>query len=271
MKNTFSKRFGSMLKVDFKRLFLSRAFYIIVAACLLAPILILVMTTMMDGSVTVDPNTGVETVMEGFDNVWQIIGTVSDSNASANAGGDMSAMSMDIVSMCNINMLYFAIAALVCIFVADDFRSGYAKNLFTVRAKKTDYVASKTLVLSFGAAMMVLAFFIGSIVGGAVSGLSFEMVGFGALNLVWCILSKIVLVSVFVPIYLIMSVVAKQKLWMSILLSMMVGMFLFMMIPMLTPLNATLGNVLICAVGGVLFAVGLGAISNVVLKKTSLV
>lgn len=269
MKNTFSKRFGSMLKVDFKRLFLSRSFYIIVAACLLAPILILVMTSMMDGSVSVDPQTGKETVIEGFDNVWQIIGTVSDPNASAS--GDMSAMNMDIVSMCNINMLYFAIAALVCIFVADDFRSGYAKNLFTVRAKKTDYVASKTLVLSFGAAMMVLAFFIGSIVGGAVSGLSFEMVGFDALNLVWCILSKMLLVSVFVPIYLIMSVVAKQKLWMSILLSMMVGMFLFMMIPMLTPLNATLGNVLICAVGGVLFAFGLGAISNAVLKKTSLV
>ena len=268
-KNTFGKRLGSMLKVDFKRLFLSRSFYIIVAACLLAPILILVMTTMMDGSVSVDPQTGEETVIEGFDNVWQIIGTVSDPNASA--GGDMSAMSMDIVSMCNINMLYFAIAALVCIFVSDDFRSGYAKNLFTVRAKKTDYVASKTLVLSFGAAMMVLAFFIGSIVGGAVSGLSFEMVGFNAPNLAWCILSKMVLVSVFVPIYLIMSVVAKQKLWMSILLSMMVGMFLFMMIPMLTPLNATLGNVLICAVGGALFGIGLGAISNVVLKKTSLV
>ena len=271
MKNTFGKRLGSMLKVDFKRLFLSRSFYIIVAACLLAPILILVMTTMMDGSVSVDPQTGKETVIEGFDNVWQIIGSVSDPNASANAGGDMSAMSMDIVSMCNINMLYFAIAALVCIFVSDDFRSGYAKNLFTVRAKKTDYVASKTLVLSFGAAMMVLAFFIGSIVGGAVSGLSFEMIGFNAGNLLMCVLSKMVLVSVFVPIYLIMSVVAKQKLWMSVLLSMMVGMFLFMMIPMLTPLNATLGNVLICAVGGVGFGFGLGAISNLVLKKTSLV
>ena len=178
---------------------------------------------------------------------------------------------MDIVSMCNINMLYFAIAALVCIFVADDFRSGYAKNLFTVRAKKTDYVASKTLVLTFGASMMILAFFVGSLVGGAVSGLSFEMVGFNTGNLVMCVLSKMVLVSVFVPIYLIMSVVAKQKLWMSILLSMMVGMFLFMMIPMLTPLNATLGNALICAVGGVGFGFGLGAISNLVLKKTSLV
>ena len=265
-KNTFGKRFGSMLKVDFKRLFLSRAFYIIVAACLLVPILILVMTTMMDGSVTVDPNTGKETVMEGFDNVWQIIGTVSGESADAGASMDMS-----ITSMCNINMLYFAIAALVCIFVADDFRSGYAKNLFTVRAKKTDYVASKTVVLTFGAAMMILAFFVGSLVGGAVSGLPFDMVGFNALNLVWCILSKLVLVSVFVPIYLIMSVCAKQKLWMSILLSMMVGMFLFMMIPMLTPLNATVGNVLICAIGGVGFGFGLGAISNLVLKKTSLV
>ena len=270
-KNTFKKRIKSMLGVDFRRMLVSPFFYIMVGASLIMPILILVMTGMMDGMVSVDPQTGKETVIEGFDNVWQIIGSVSDPNTSANAGGDMSAMSMDIVSMCNINMLYFAIAALVCIFVSDDFRSGYAKNLFTVRAKKTDYVASKTLVLSFGAAMMVLAFFIGSIVGGAVSGLSFEMVGFDALNLVLCIVSKMVLVSVFVAIYLIMSVVAKQKLWMSVLLSMMVGMFLFMMIPMLTPLNATLGNVLICAVGGALFSIGLGAISNVVLKKTSLV
>ena len=78
MKNTFSKRLGSMLKVDFKRLFLSRSFYIIVAACLVAPILILVMTTMMDGSVSVNAQTGEETVIEGFDNVWQIIGSVSD-------------------------------------------------------------------------------------------------------------------------------------------------------------------------------------------------
>ena len=266
-KNTYGKRFGSMLRVDFKRLFLSRTFYIILAACLVAPILIFVMTTMMDGTVSVNPQTGEETVIEGFDSVWQIIGSVSDPNASA----DASAMSMDIVSMCNINMLYFAIAALVCIFVSEDFKSGYAKNLFTVRAKKTDYVASKTVVLTFGAAMMILAFFVGSLVGGAVSGLSFEMVGFNAGNLVMCVLSKMVLVGVFVPIYLIMSVAAKQKLWMSILLSMMTGMFLFMMIPVLTPLNATALNVILCAAGGVGLGIGLGAASKVVLEKTSLV
>ena len=266
MKNTFSKRFGSMLKVDFKRLFLSRSFYIIVAACLLAPILILVMTAMMDGSVTVDPNTGVETVMEGFDNVWQIIGTVSGASEDASASMDMS-----ITSMCNINMLYFAIAALVCIFVADDFRSGYAKNLFTVRAKKTDYVASKTLVLSFGAAMMMLAFVLGAILGGIFAGVSFEMVGFNVGNLIMSILAKILLCLIFVGIYLCMSVVAKQKLWLSILLSFGVGMFLFNIAPMVSPLNSGMLQVILCTVGGAGFAIGMGAISNLVLKKTSLV
>ena len=266
MKNTFSKRFGSMLKVDFKRLFLSRSFYIIVAACLLAPILILVMTTMMDGSVSVDPQTGKETVIEGFDNVWQIIGTVSGAGAEAGASMDMS-----ITSMCNINMLYFAIAALVCIFVADDFRSGYAKNLFTVRAKKTDYVASKTLVLFVGSAFMMLAFVLGAILGGIFAGVSFEMVGFNVGNLIMSILAKILLCLIFVGIYLCMSVVAKQKLWLSILLSFGVGMFLFNIAPMVSPLNSGILQVILCTAGGVGFAIGMGAISNLVLKKTSLV
>ena len=266
MKNTFGKRLGSMLKVDFKRLFLSRSFYIIVAACFLAPILILVMTTMMDGSVSVDPQTGKETVIEGFDNVWQIIGTVSGASEDASASMDMS-----ITSMCNINMLYFAIAALVCIFVADDFRSGYAKNLFTVRAKKTDYVASKTLVLFVGSAFMMLAFVLGAILGGIFAGVSFEMVGFNVGNLIMSVLAKILLCLIFVGIYLCMSVVAKQKLWLSILLSFGVGMFLFNIAPMVSPLNSGMLQVILCTAGGAGFAIGMGTISNLVLKKTSLV
>lgn len=267
-RNTFGKRLGSMLKVDFRRMFRMRLLYIIAAACLVMPILILVMTTMMDGTVSKNPQTGVETVVEGFDNVWQIIGSVSDdTSASTEAAG----MNMSMTSMCNINMLYFFVAVLVCIFVADDFRSGYVKNLFAVRAKKTDYVISKTLVCFVGGAIMILAFFVGAMLGGAISGLPFDMVGFSVGEAVMCILSKMILVAVFVPIYLCMSVIAKQKLWLSLLLSLVVGMFLFMMIPMLTPLNSTLMNVSLCLAGGILFGVGLGAISNQVLKKTGLV
>ncbi len=265
--NTFGKRLGSMLKVDFRRMFTMPFVYIMVGACFVMPILILVMTTMMDGTVSVNPQTGEETIVEGFDDVWQIIGSVNDDTATSTK---TAAMDMSMTAMCNINMLYFFIAVLVCVFVAEDFRSGYAKNLFTVRAKKEDYVISKTLVCFVGGALMILAFFIGSMLGGAISGLPFDMVGFSMGNIVMCILSKMLLVSVFVSIYLIMSVVAKQKLWLSLLLSFMVGMFLFMMIPMLTPLNATFGNVLLCIVGGVLFSIGFGAISNVILRKSDL-
>lgn len=259
---TFEKRMKSMLKVDFRRMFTTPFFYILVGISFAIPVLILVMTTMMDGNVSTDQN-GNQVVMEGFKNVWQILGSVS--------GAESAGMSMDLVSMCNINMMYFAIAVLVCVFVADDFRSGYAKNLFTVRAKKTDYVISKTLVCFVGGAAMIFAFVIGSLLGGGVASLPFAMDGFNAGNLFFCVLSKAALTLIFVPIYLTMSVVAKQKLWLSLLLSFGVGMFLFNIAPMVSPLDSTALHVILCLAGGAGFAVGLGAISNLVLKKTSLV
>ena len=229
------------------------------------PILILVMTTMMDGMVSTNPQPGQETVMHGFDYVWQILGSVSSTST------EQAGMSMDLVSMCNIHMMYFAIAVLVCVFVCDDFRSGYAKNLFTVRAKKTDYVISKTIVSSIGGGAMILAFVLGSIIGGAIASLSFEMVGFNAFNLVCSIIAKVLLVPIFVSIFLTMSVIGKQKSWLAMCLSLGVGMFLFMVISIASPLDAGIIHIILCLVGSVGFAVGMGAISNLILKKTSLV
>lgn len=260
--SSFGKRLKSMLKVDFRRMFTMRLFYIMMGVCFVMPILILVMTTMMDGSVTVDPQTGAQTVMEGFDNTWQAIGSFSS---------ESSAMDMSLTGMCNINMLYFFVAVFVCLFVSDDFRSGYSKNLFTVRAKKTDYVISKTLAGFVGGACMLLAFFIGAMLGGAISGLPFDTGVAGVSGIVMCLLSKISLVGVFVPLYLAISVAAKQKTWLSLVGSLCIGMLFFMMIPMLTPLDASIMNVVLCLAGSVLFSVGLGAVSNLILKKISLV
>ena len=252
----------TMLAVDSRRLFRSRFFWIMAGICFVIPVLILVMTTMMDGSVSVDPKTGIETVTKGFDNVWQIISSTSGSGMS---------MDMGMTSMCNLNLLYFLIAVLVGVFVSQDFRTGFLKNIFTVRAKKESYVISKTLICSLGAMAMLLCFVVGSFLGGAIAGLSFEMSGFSAGNLVLCILTKLLLSPIFVAISLCFSVIAKDKTWLSILLSMMVGMFLFMMIPMMTPLDAELMNVILCLAGSVLFSLALGLVSNLVLKKTALV
>ncbi|MBQ7408305.1 MAG: ABC transporter permease [Clostridia bacterium] len=264
-KNTFNKRLKSMLKVDTRRLIISPFFYIMVGISLVVPILILVMTSMMDGTVSTNPQTGQETVMHGFEYVWQILGSVSSTSA------EQSSMSMDLVSMCNINMMYFAIAILVCVFVCDDFRSGYAKNLFTVRSKKTDYVISKTIVCSIGGGAMILAFVLGSVIGGKIASLSFEMIGFNAFNLICSIISKVLLVPIFVSIFLTMSVIGKQKSWLSICLSLGIGMFLFMVISIASPLNAGIIHITLCLAGSGCFAIGLGAISNIILKKTNLV
>ena len=58
---------------------------------------------------------------------------------------------------------------------------------------------------------------------------------------------------------------------MSICLSLFGGMLLFMMIPMMTPLDSGVMNVGMCLAGGAIFAAAIGAVSNMVLKKSSLV
>jgi hypothetical protein len=68
-----------------------------------------------------------------------------------------------------------------------------------------------------------------------------------------------------------MSVIGKERLWVSLVGGLALSMLLFMMIPIISPLNATIVNVILSFVGGILFSIGLGAISNQILKKTRLV
>lgn len=258
----FIKRVKSMLRVDFKRMSKSRLFYILIACALLMPVLMTVMMSMMDGSVSTNPQTGEQTVIMGPENAWQNIGTLP--------GGE-SMGGMDIFMMCNINMMYMAVAVFVCTFISEDFRSGYSKNLFTVRARKSDYVISKTASGFVCGSLMLIAYFIGSVVGGAIAGLSFELHGLNAGNLVACMTAKVFLMLVFVSIFTLISVTAKEKTWLGICGSLGGGMLLFTMVSMITPLSSTLINVVLCLAGGAMFALGLGAIGNVVLKKTRLV
>ncbi len=256
----FGKRLKTMLRVDARRMFTMPTVWIMFGVSLALPILILVMTSFMGGT-TVNPQTGAEETVETFTNVWQAIGSAS------------GAMSMDLTSMCNINLLYFLVAIFVCLFVGEDFRSGYVKNLFTVRAKKLDYVLSKTIVLFAAAVGIFLLYFVGAMIGGGIAGLSFDVAAVGATagGIVACMTSKIFFALVFVGIALTLATVGRQKLWLSILGSLAGGMLLFTMIPMMTPLNASAFNVVLCVAGGPLFAAGLGALSVFLLNKLDIV
>ena len=255
-----SKRLNSMMQVDFRRMFTTSRLPIFLLIALMMPILILTMTTMMDGTTVANPQTGIETAMETFTNTWQIIGTES--------GEGM--MAMDMTAMCNINLIFFMAGVFVCLFIADDFRSGYAKNLFTVRAKKKDYVISKTVSGFVAGALMLVAFFIGAVLGGGVAGLPFTLGAAGVFGLIMCMIAKIFLMLVFVAIAVAVSCFGKNRSWLSVLLFAFAGMLLFMMIPMMTPLNAGIMHVMMCLMGGALFAGGLGTASNLILSKQDL-
>ncbi|MBQ8741031.1 MAG: ABC transporter permease [Clostridia bacterium] len=263
-KSSFGKRLGSMLKVDFRRMLKSKLFYILIACALLIPIVMTVMMTMMDGAESVNPQTQEVTIIEGPENAWQSIGTLPTDDGEAMGG-------MDVMAMCNINMMFMLVSVFICLFISDDFKSGYAKNIFTVRVKKGDYVISKTVAGFVCGALMLIAYFIGAMLGGAISGLSFDLGALTMANIVMCMFAKIFLMLVFVSIFVVISVAAKQKAWASICGSLGGGMLLFMMVSMITPLGSTMMNVILCLAGGALFAFGLGAVSNTVLKKTSLV
>lgn len=264
-KNRFSSRGDrakTMLETDLKRMRKSTVFYILLACALLVPIVMSVMLTMMDGSVSVDPQTGVETVMHGPESVWQFLGTVPG----------LVVEGTDVLAMCNINMIFMGVAVFVCLFICDDFTSGYAKNLFTVRTERGDYVLSKTVCGFICGVAMLILFFVGTMLGGAMSGLSFELSGgITVFSLVCCMLAKCLLMLVFIGIFVAVSVAAKKRAWLAICGSLAGGMILFMMISLVTPLTSSLMNVILCAAGGALFAFGLGVISKLILKKTTLV
>lgn len=125
---------------------------------------------------------------------------------------------------------------------------------------------SKTLAGFVCGALMLIAYFIGAMLGGAISGLSFELYGLSVGNIAICMLSKIFLMLVFVAIDVLISVTAKQKAWLCLCGSLGAGMLLFMMVSMITPLGSTMMNVILCIAGGTLFAFGLGAVSKIVLN-----
>ncbi len=277
MKNKISeknRKIGSMFRVDSRRMFMTPLFYILLGIVIAMPILILVMTGMMEGSPVTDPQTqlpvldefGNQVLREGFDNVWQIIGSTS-ADAIPDMSAGMAGMEMDMTSMCNINLLYFGVAVLISLFVSADFKSGYSKNIFAVRADKKNYITSKIIVGVIASSLLLVGFFAGTVVGGAISGLPFTTDGFTVFNLTMCMLTKMLLMLIFVPIYVMANVIAKQKTWLGMLLCLAVGMLFFSIIPIISPLDANMMNVILCLAGGVLFSIGLGAISVTVLKK----
>ncbi len=248
---SFVQRVKSMLKVDFYRLFHTPLFYIMVLVSALIPALVLTMTGANEAE-------GAKT----FTNVWQVIEAVSGANKGAGL--------MDLALICNINMVFIFVAIMISIFVSHDYSSGYNKSIFTVHSKKVDYVISKAIVGVLCGACMILAYLFGAILAGLLSGLSFALDGATMLNIFACVFSKIFLMGVFVPLYIIVSVFFKQKLWLSIIGSFVVGILFYPIAMFTSPLNAGILHLLLSLAGSALFGFGLGWVAKIILEKRDL-
>jgi len=246
-------RLKSMLKLDFYRLFHTPLFYIMLGVAAIIPAMVL----SMSGVETMGPDGVMQKGIE-LTNTWQIVESLGGSAVAENP--------LDFAGFANINMLFIFAGLLMAIFIAHDYSSGFVKNIFTVHAKKTDYVVSKTAIGVFGGVGMIITYVIGAVAAGLITGKAFDVeIG----GLILCLLSKMFLMFIFCSLFVGIAVFFRNKLWMTIVFTFLFGMMLYPAGSVAT-LASTVVTMLIALVAGVIGAIVIGAGSSLILRKRDL-
>ncbi len=199
---TFTQRLKGMLGVDFYRLFHTPLFYIFLGIAAVIPAMILGTSGMEN------PQTGV--VAEPlFTNTWHLIAAPSPLYVVKGIG-----------EYANMNMVFIFGGIMVSIFIGNDYRSGYVKQLFTTHAKKQDYMMSKTLCCAFAMACMCVTYLIGTVAGGIFAGASMEV---NVSSLVIAIISKMIMSLGWASLYTFLNVIFRKFFGVSIVSSFFFG------------------------------------------------
>lgn len=249
---TLAFRVSSLVKLDFYRLFHTPLLYIMLAVSALIPALIMSMSG-MDGTGKAAQAT---TVI--YTNAWQLIESTGGSAVGANP--------FDFGGYANINMVYIFAGLLMAIFVAHDYSSGFVKNIFTVHAKKVDYVISKSIIGIFSGAGMIIAYCIGTVAAGILMGKSFDV---NVAGLIMCLVSKVFLMGLFCSLFLSVSVFFRSNLWLTIIFTFLIGM-LFYPVASIATLGANLFIVFASLIGSIAGAVLIGSVSRFILGHRDL-
>jgi hypothetical protein len=193
-----------------------------------------------------------------YTNTWQLIESTGGSAAAANP--------FDFGGYANINMVFIFTGLLIAIFVAHDYISGFAKNIFTIHAKKIDYVISKSTIGVFSGVGMIIAYLLGSIIAGVITGKSFDVNPGG---LLLCLISKIFLMGIFCSLFLCISVFFRNKLWLTIVFTFLFGMMFYPAASIVT-LNSTINTMFVSLIAGGIGAAAIGAVSGFILNHRDL-
>ena len=198
---SLAARIKSMLGVDFYRLFHTPLFYIFLAIAAIIPAMVSAMTMM--------PDQNGNTMEPLYSNVWQII-----------AAQKPLYVIETIADYANMNMVFIFGGIMVSIFIGNDYRSGYVKQLFTAHAKKEDYMISKTLVCAFAIVSMCLSYFIGGTVGGLIVGYE-TTVNVG--SLICAILGKMVMSLGWASLFTFLNIIFRKYFGISVASSFFFG------------------------------------------------
>ena len=199
---SFYERLRGMLGVDFYRLFHTPLFYIFLAIAAIIPAMILGTGGMEN------PQTG-EISAQLYTNVWHIIAAESPLYVISNIG-----------QYANMNMVFIFGGIMVSIFIGHDYKSGYVKQLFTTHAKKQDYMMSKTITCAFAMACMCIAYLLGSVTAGLLTGLDMT-VNVGSLLI--AILGKMVMSLGWASLYTFLNVIFRRYFGVSVASSFFFG------------------------------------------------
>ena len=198
---SFGQRIKGMLGVDFYRLFHTPLFYIFLVIAAIIPAMVSAMTMM--------PDQNGNTMEPLYSNVWQII-----------AASKSLYVIETIADYANMNMVFIFGGIMVSIFIGNDYRSGYVKQLFTTHAKKQDYMISKSLVCAFAMACMCVTYLIGGTVGGLLVGYD-TAVNVG--SLIIAILGKMIMSLGWASLYTFLNVIFRKYFGISIASSFFFG------------------------------------------------
>lgn len=193
---TFIKRLKGMLSVDFYRLFHTPIFYIFLSIAAIIPAMILGMTVTEGGEPL-------------YTNAWNIV--AADTPLYIFNG---------IGEYANMNMVFIFGGIMVSIFIGRDYKTGYAKQLFTTHAKKQDYMMSKTLVCAFAMACMCITYLFGGVIAGLLVGATFKV---NAGSLICALLGKIVMSLGWASLYTFLNVIFRKFFGISIASSFFFG------------------------------------------------
>ncbi|MBQ8507102.1 MAG: hypothetical protein IJ466_06710 [Clostridia bacterium] len=199
---SFARRLKGMLGVDFYRLFHTPMYYIFLAIAAIIPAMILGTTGMEN------PQTGMAAAPL-YTNVWHIIAADSPLYVVSS-----------IAEYANMNMVFIFGGIMVSIFIGNDYRSGYVKQLFTTHAKKQDYMMSKALAGAFSMACMCVTYLLGAVFAGLLTGMSFEV---NAGSLILAILGKMVMSLGWASLYTFLNIIFRRYFGISIASSFFFG------------------------------------------------